>query len=49
MPTDDLAAVTAAAGGWVDGGQEVGWKVIGKGNWLGVLMGEEGERKVWEG
>lgn len=45
VPRGDLAVFVAAVGGWVDDG--VGWRVRGKGNWLGALGGGKGKREVW--
>jgi ribonuclease P/MRP protein subunit POP8 len=52
-PSDDLAPVLAATGGWVGkdtgslGENRVGWRIRGSGNWLSVLV-TDGERdRVW--
>lgn len=47
VPRADLAVFVAAVGGWVVGG--VGWRVRGKGNWLGGLLARSGEERVWSG
>lgn len=47
VPRADLAVFVAAVGGWVVGG--VGWRVRGKGNWLGGLLARRGEERVWSG
>lgn len=42
VPFDDGAAVEAAVGGWVGVGGSVGWRVVGKDEWLGRLVGGDG-------
>lgn len=41
---EDASAVVAALGGWIkktgNGGDQVGWRVVGRRNWLGGLVGE---------
>ncbi|PQE12022.1 ribonuclease P MRP subunit POP8 protein [Rutstroemia sp. NJR-2017a BVV2] len=50
---EDGSAVVAAVGGWVRavGGEtegEMGWRVVGRGNWLGGLVGRERCEGVWD-
>ncbi|PQE16652.1 ribonuclease P MRP subunit POP8 protein [Rutstroemia sp. NJR-2017a BBW] len=50
---EDGSAVVAAVGGWVRGvgGEtegEMGWRVVGRGNWLGGLVGGGGCGGVWD-
>ncbi|TVY49517.1 hypothetical protein LOCC1_G000335 [Lachnellula occidentalis] len=49
VPRGDLAVFVAAVGGWVGEGEgaNVGWRVKGKGNWLGGLVARRGEESVW--
>ncbi|KAA8572482.1 hypothetical protein MFRU_003g02970 [Monilinia fructicola] len=48
---EDASAVVAALGGWVkgmgNGDEQVGWRVKGRGNWLGGLVGEADVEGVW--
>ncbi|QSZ35644.1 hypothetical protein DSL72_008514 [Monilinia vaccinii-corymbosi] len=48
---EDASAVVAALGGWVkglgSGDGQVGWRVKGRGNWLGGLVGEGSIEGVW--
>ncbi|APA07833.1 hypothetical protein SS1G_00567 [Sclerotinia sclerotiorum 1980 UF-70] len=48
---EDASALVAALGGWVkrlgNGDEQVGWRVKGRANWLGGLVGEEGIELVW--
>ncbi len=48
---EDLSAIVAGCGGWrkVVGGVGVGWRVVGYGNWLGVLGDDAGFEEVWSG
>ncbi|KAH8683054.1 hypothetical protein BGZ60DRAFT_210207 [Tricladium varicosporioides] len=53
VPREDAGAFCAAVGGWVSGGgggenNVVGWRVVGRGNWLSGLVTGVGERGVWE-
>ncbi|KAJ9665377.1 hypothetical protein H2201_004454 [Coniosporium apollinis] len=45
VPREDGGAVVAAVSGWVGGdeGRRVGWKVRGRDEWLGRLVGGSGE------
>lgn len=52
VPREDCSAVVAAVGGWTgvaggSGGGEVGWRVLGRGGWLGVVCGGERVGSVW--
>jgi ribonuclease P/MRP protein subunit POP8 len=49
VPRGDLAVFVAAVGGWVGSGEggSVGWRVRGKGNWLGGLVSRRREEGVW--
>jgi hypothetical protein len=50
VPREDGDAVAAALGsGWVgrDGGVDVSWRVWGRGEWLGALVGERRSKGVW--
>ena len=44
VPREDVAAVVGALSQWIgkDGG--VGWRVKGKGEWLGVVAAEDGHK-----
>ncbi|KAF7874751.1 hypothetical protein EAF04_001926 [Stromatinia cepivora] len=48
---EDASAVVAALGGWIkrlgNGDERVGWRVKGRTNWLGGLVGEEDIERVW--
>ncbi|ESZ93026.1 hypothetical protein SBOR_6597 [Sclerotinia borealis F-4128] len=49
---EDASAVAAALGGWIkgvgdEGGEQVGWTVKGRGNWLVGLMRERDMEGVW--
>lgn len=49
VPREDGGAVVAALGSWVgsgDGGS-VSWRVKGRGEWLGAVLGREGVGRVW--
>jgi ribonuclease P/MRP protein subunit POP8 len=50
---EDGSAVVAAVGGWVravagETEGEMGWRVVGRGNWLGGLVGRERCEGVWD-
>jgi len=50
VPREDLSAVIAAVGGWVEGNEKTGhvrWRVRRSGNWLGSLVGSRDLEKVW--
>lgn len=62
VPRQDLGAVVASVGGWVgwlDGGSlgleegnvQVGWRVKGKGEWLGTIgcVGDGGGSELFAG
>ena len=48
---EDASAVVAAMGGWIkgmrNGDEQVGWRVKGRGNWLGGLVGEGDIEGIW--
>ena len=48
---EDASAVVAAMGGWIkrlgNGDEQVGWRVKGRANWLGGLVGERDIEEVW--
>jgi hypothetical protein len=46
---DDMAAIMAAVGSYagVLDGHEVGLRIIGRGEWLGALMGMAMEEQLW--
>ncbi|CAD6439953.1 588acb4a-dba7-4ae9-8bfd-accc43f42e28 [Sclerotinia trifoliorum] len=48
---EDASAVVAALGGWVkrlgSGDEQVGWRIKGRANWLGGLVGEDDIERVW--
>ncbi|KAI9646692.1 hypothetical protein NHQ30_004689 [Ciborinia camelliae] len=48
---EDASAVVAALGGWIkrggNGDEQVGWRVKGRGNWLGGLVGQGDIEGVW--
>lgn len=51
VPREDLAPVIAAMGGWVGGrnaGGQVGWRVMGSGNWLSVLVAHCEAERIWK-
>lgn len=51
VPREDLSPVLAAVGGWVGGTEtqgKFGWRVKGKGNWLSVLVGLNGQENIWK-
>lgn len=47
VPREDGAAVVEAVSGWV-GGESVGWRVKGKGDWLGTVVAGTG-KELFEG
>ncbi|KAJ1329229.1 ribonuclease P/MRP protein subunit POP8 [Microdochium nivale] len=54
VPRDDLAAFAAAVTAWQGtssshGGQHVTLRLIGCSDWLGTLVGRDGEDRVWSG
>jgi ribonuclease P/MRP protein subunit POP8 len=51
VPREDGDAVAAALGSsWVgrDGGRDVSWRVRGRGEWLGALVGEDRGKSLWD-
>ncbi|KAH7033002.1 uncharacterized protein B0I36DRAFT_361736 [Microdochium trichocladiopsis] len=52
VPRDDLAAFAAAITAWSgtsSGGQHVTLRLKGCSDWLGTLVGRDGEDRVWSG
>ena len=44
---EDGSAVVAALGSWVGQSGSVSWRVRGRGDWLGAVVAQDGERKAW--
>lgn len=50
VPSEDLPALAAAVTAWSgtkDGGVEVVFKLLGCSDWLGCLVGAEGQEALW--
>ena len=50
VPSEDLSALAAAVttwGGTRDGGLEVMFRLLGCSDWLGCLVGAEGQEDLW--
>lgn len=50
VPSDDLSALAAAVtawGGTRDGGVDVVFRLLGCSDWLGCLVGREGQEDLW--
>lgn len=49
---EDASAAVAALGGWLRGrgnaDEQLGWRVKGRGNWLGGLVGEGDVEGIWD-
>ena len=50
VPSEDLSALAAAVTAWSgtkDGGMDVVFKLLGCSDWLGCLVGGEGQEDLW--